>query len=167
MVCQLWYCRTDCLNTLQMYTENAKQLAFCVTIWYSSELCYKEKEIYTTYRTLWGANHCRLSCMSGALLWWGEEYWLKLVLEESRDAKSCVSRFICVFDIGVFRVDWVCNGLLVRRKILRLYKAGALWFKDEECWLKLLVGKSRDAKSCVSRFIGVFDIIAFYVHIQI
>ena len=34
--------------------------------------------------------------------------------------------FICVFDIGVFRVDWVCNGLLVRRKILRLYKAGAL-----------------------------------------
>ena len=31
------------------------------------------------------------------------------------------ARFICVFDICVFMVNEFCDGLLVRRKILRLY----------------------------------------------
>ena len=47
---------------------------------------------------------------------------MEFVVEKSRDAKSCVSRFICMFYIDVFRVNKVCDGLLVRRKILRLYK---------------------------------------------
>ena len=128
MVCQLWYCRTDCLNTLQMYTENAKQLAFCVTIWHSSELCYKEKEIYTTWRTMSAANHCRFSSMSGALLWWGEEYWLKLVLEESRDAKFCVSRFY-------LRVWYWC-----------------FW------WIGFAMGCSWDARFCVSTRLAHCDL---------
>ena len=72
------------------------------------------------------ANHCRLSCMSGArddgVRSIGRNWcWRKV---ETQNFAS--PDFICVFDIGVFRVDWVCNGLLVRRKILRLYKAGAL-----------------------------------------
>ena len=164
---QPYECCTDCANVLQMYTENTKMLAFCVTIWHSSELCYKDKEIYTTCRTVWGPITavlvvCREHCYDGVRSIGWNWCWRKV---ERQNLAS--PDFICVFDIGVFRVDWVCDGLLVRRKILRLYKAGALWCKDEECWLKLLVEKSRDAKSCVSRFIGVFDIIAFYVHIQI
>ena len=41
---------------------------------------------------------------------------MKLLVEKSRDA-----RFIYVFDICVFMVNEFCDGLLVRRKILRLY----------------------------------------------
>ena len=135
---QPYYCCTDCANVLQMYTENTKMLAFCVTIWHSSELCYKEKEICTTWRTMLGANHCRFSCMSGALLWWGEEYWLKLVLEESRDAKSCVSR-------------WTHTNMHITKNVYN--KAGALLWQGEDCLLKLVLKKSRDAKFCVSRLI--------------
>ena len=44
-------------------------------------------------------------------------WWRKV---ETQDFAS--PDFICMFYIDVFRVNKVCDGLLVRRKILRLYK---------------------------------------------
>ena len=45
---------------------------------------------------------------------------------KSRDAKSCVSQARKAIDFTVFITCVYCNGLDVRRKILRLYRADAI-----------------------------------------
>ncbi len=45
---------------------------------------------------------------------------------KSRDAKSCVSQARNAFVLSVFTASVYCHGLIVRRKILRLYRACAV-----------------------------------------
>ena len=45
---------------------------------------------------------------------------------KSRDAKSCVSQARKAFVLSVFIASVYCHGLIVRRKILRLYRACAV-----------------------------------------
>ena len=45
---------------------------------------------------------------------------------KSRDAKSCVSQGGKAFFLSVFIASVYCHGLIVRRKILRLYWACAV-----------------------------------------
>ena len=45
---------------------------------------------------------------------------------KSRDAKSCVSQGGKAFFLSVFTASVYCHGLIVRRKILRLYRADSI-----------------------------------------
>ena len=45
---------------------------------------------------------------------------------KSRDAKSCVPQARKAFVLSVFIASVYCHGLIVRRKILRLYRADAI-----------------------------------------
>ena len=87
-------------------------------------------------------------------------------------AMACISWFAYVLNVVVCGWLLACYGLLVRRKILRLYWLSPLWLLREDCWFKLrwlaspgllmclmlshvvgcwlAMGCSWDAKSCVS-----------------
>ena len=104
-------------------------------------------------------------------------FWEYIILlcadEKSRDAKSCVSQarmrnklrrlcacHYCGFCPGDARNAFItsislyalyCHGLLVRRKILRLYKAGAIESVSIKSIIIPAVHQSRDAKFCVSQ----------------
>ena len=104
-------------------------------------------------------------------------FWEYIILlcadEKSRDAKSCVSQarmrnklrrlcacHYCVFCPGDARNAFItsislyalyCHGLLVRRKILRLYLADAIVISDGNGRMLYVGNQSRDAKFCVSQ----------------
>ena len=52
-------------------------------------------------------------------------------------ATACVSRFAYLLNVVAW--GWItgCDGLLVRRKILRLYWLSPLWLLREDCLFKL------------------------------